>query len=49
MEYKYYEEITENDALTGIMHLHEHVFEGAQLNLGKLTEKKNLLACVSYT
>ncbi|SES30330.1 GNAT family N-acetyltransferase [Psychrobacillus sp. OK032] len=47
MEYRYYQEIPENNVLIGIMELHKHVFEGAELGLEKLTEKKNLLIFVA--
>ena len=47
MEYIYYQEIPKTDVLNGIMELHKHVFEGAELKLEELTEKKNLLIFVA--
>lgn len=47
MEYTYYQETPEVNVLNGIMELHKHVFEGAELKLEELTEKKNLLIFVA--
>lgn len=47
MEYVYYQEIPENEILMGIMDLHKHVFEGAELGLEELMEKKELLSFVA--
>lgn len=47
MEYNHYQETPETDVLNGIMELHKHVFEGAELKLEELTEKKNLLIFVA--
>ena len=47
MEYMHYQEIPEIEVLTGIMELHKHVFEGAELGLAELMEKKNLLIFVA--
>ncbi|MFJ8063545.1 GNAT family N-acetyltransferase [Psychrobacillus sp. NPDC096426] len=47
MEYIYYQEIPESNVLIGIMELHKHVFEGAELGLEELTQKKNLLIFVA--
>ncbi|MFJ7972148.1 GNAT family N-acetyltransferase [Psychrobacillus sp. NPDC096389] len=47
MEYTYYQETPETDVLNGIMELPKHVFEGAELKLEELTEKKNLLIFVA--
>lgn len=47
MEYVCYQEIPEIEVLTGIMELHKHVFEGAELGIEELMEKKNLLIFVA--
>ncbi len=47
MEYTHYQKTPETDVLNGIMELHKHVFEGAELKLEELTEKKNLLIFVA--
>ena len=47
MEYIHSQEIPKTDVLNGIMELHKHVFEGAELKLVELTEKKNLLIFVA--
>lgn len=47
MDYIYYREISKIDVLTGIMELHMHVFEGAELGLEELAEKKNPLIFVA--
>lgn len=47
MDYIHYREIPKMNVLTGIMELHKHVFEGAELGLEELTEKKNLLIFVA--
>ncbi|MDI2585889.1 GNAT family N-acetyltransferase [Psychrobacillus sp. NEAU-3TGS] len=47
MVYIYYQEIPKTHVLNGIMELHKHVFEGAELKLEELTDKKNLLIFVA--
>lgn len=47
MEYIYYREIPETNVLKGIMELHKHVFEGAELGGEELTQKRNLLIFVA--
>lgn len=47
MKYMYYQEIPEIEILTGITELHKHVFEGAELGIEELMEKKKLLSFVA--
>ena len=47
MEFLTFRGIPEGDVLAGIMELHEHVFEGAELTVEKLMEKENLLILVA--
>lgn len=47
VEFLHYQEIPEPYVLAGIMELHRHVFEGAELKLKELEEKKNLLIFVA--
>lgn len=47
LEFLHYQEIPEPDVLAGVMELHKHVFEGAELGIEKLVEKKNLITLVA--
>lgn len=42
-----YQEVPETPVLEGIMELHRHVFEGAQLSLEELQEKEKLLLLIA--
>lgn len=47
MDFLAYQEVPETQVLEGIMELHRHVFEGAQLSLEELQEKEKLLLLIA--
>ncbi|TQR21624.1 GNAT family N-acetyltransferase [Psychrobacillus vulpis] len=47
MEYEYFQEIPNPVVMASVLKLHKHVFDGAELELKKLEEKKNILILVA--
>ncbi|MBK3494627.1 GNAT family N-acetyltransferase [Viridibacillus sp. YIM B01967] len=47
MKYTYFNGIPNEEVLMGIQGLHQHVFEGAEIEVSELQEKSQLLCCVA--
>ena len=47
MDYKYFQGVPDTQTLLGVLELHKHVFEGAELETEKLKEKNNLIVFVA--
>ena len=47
MDYNYYQGVPDTQTLLGVLELHKHVFEGAELETEKLKEKSNLIVFVA--
>jgi ribosomal protein S18 acetylase RimI-like enzyme len=47
LQFIYYSEIPDANILSGIMEIHKHVFEGSELVLEELADKKKLLIFVA--